>query len=201
MSSRPGTGTASAEPLGWAQLREAAAGAELAALLDSGERSALDDAQLVDAITASQRLVNVYASRQLAMAAELHRRRAAVPRSKTEVGATAQTVAELIPALYQSRYRLHQRLHLVEGLTTLPQVAGVFAAGRLQEYAVRCIVEEFATLAEARWLAADWQARYNNEHPHSALGMMPPSRFAASWQRIEEANGSINPELSQGVDR
>jgi len=62
-------------------------------------------------------------------------------------------------------------------------------------------VEEFSTLAEARFLAADWQAGYNHEHPHSALGMMSPTRFAASWQRIEGTNGSINPELSQGVDR
>ena len=62
-------------------------------------------------------------------------------------------------------------------------------------------VEEFANLAEARFLAADWQAGYNHEHPHSALGMMSPSRFAASWQRIEATNGSLNPELSQQVDR
>jgi len=27
------------------------------------------------------------------------------------------------------------------------------------------------------------------------------TRFAASWQRIEEANRSVNPELSEGVDR
>ena len=58
-------------------------------------------------------------------------------------------------------------------------------------------VEEFANLAEARFLAADWQAGYNHEHPHSALGMMSPTRFAASWQRIEGTNGSVNPELSQ----
>jgi len=62
-------------------------------------------------------------------------------------------------------------------------------------------IEEFANLAEARFLAADWQRDYNNEHPHSALGMMSPSRFAASWQRIEGTNGSVNPELSQQVDR
>ncbi len=61
-------------------------------------------------------------------------------------------------------------------------------------------VEEFATLAEARFLAADWQAGYNHEHPHSALGMMSPTRFAAGWQGIETTNGSVNPELSQAVD-
>ena len=62
-------------------------------------------------------------------------------------------------------------------------------------------VEEFATLAEAQVLAADYRDDYNANHPHSALGMMSPSRFAASWQRIGEPDRSVNPELSEGVDR
>jgi len=62
-------------------------------------------------------------------------------------------------------------------------------------------VEEFSTLAEAQILAADYRDDYNTNHPHSALGMMAPSRFAASWQRTEETNRTINPELSQGMDR
>ena len=62
-------------------------------------------------------------------------------------------------------------------------------------------VEEFSNLAEARFLAGEWRDDYNEHHPHSALGMMSPSRFAASWRRIGEANGSVNPELSQGLDR
>jgi len=62
-------------------------------------------------------------------------------------------------------------------------------------------VEEIADLAEARFLAEEWRAAYNNEHPHSALGMMAPARFAASWQRIERNDRSVNPELSAGVDR
>ena len=62
-------------------------------------------------------------------------------------------------------------------------------------------VEEFSNLAEARFLAGEWRAAYNASHPHSALGMMSPSRFAASWQQIGGANGSVNPELSEGVDR
>jgi len=62
-------------------------------------------------------------------------------------------------------------------------------------------VEEFSTLAEAQVLAADYRDDYNRNHPHSALGMMSPNRFAASWQRIGEANRSVNPELSEGVDR
>jgi transposase InsO family protein len=62
-------------------------------------------------------------------------------------------------------------------------------------------VEEFGSLAEAQVLAADYRDEYNERHPHSALGMMSPSRFAASWQRNGSTNRTVNPELSQGVDR
>jgi putative transposase len=62
-------------------------------------------------------------------------------------------------------------------------------------------VEEFSTLAEAQLLAGDYRDDYNRNHHHSALGMMAPSRFAASWQRNGQATPSINPELSHGVDR
>jgi putative transposase len=62
-------------------------------------------------------------------------------------------------------------------------------------------VEEFGSLAEAQLLAADYRDEYNERHPHSALGMMSPSRFAASWQRNGSTNRTVNPELSQGVDR
>jgi putative transposase len=62
-------------------------------------------------------------------------------------------------------------------------------------------VEVFTSLAEAKVLAADWRQDYNANHPHSALGMMAPARFAASWQRIGNTNVPINPGLSHGVDR
>ena len=62
-------------------------------------------------------------------------------------------------------------------------------------------VEVFTCLEEALVLAGDWRENYNANHPHSALGMMSPARFAASWQRIGNTNGSINPGLSLGVDR
>jgi transposase InsO family protein len=61
--------------------------------------------------------------------------------------------------------------------------------------------EVFTSLEEAQVLAADWRDDYNANHPHSALGVMLPARFAASWQRIGNTNGLINPELSLGVDR
>jgi len=47
-------------------------------------------------------------------------------------------------------------------------------------------VELFHTLAEARVVLADWIVSYNTEHPHSALGMLPPVRFAERWR---EENG------------
>ena len=62
-------------------------------------------------------------------------------------------------------------------------------------------IEEIGNLAEAQFLAAEFRYDYNANHHHSALGMMSPSRFAASWQRIGEANAPVNPELSEGVDR
>ena len=40
--------------------------------------------------------------------------------------------------------------------------------------------EVFTCLEEAQVLAADWRTDYNANHPHSALGMLSPERFAAS---------------------
>jgi transposase InsO family protein len=48
-------------------------------------------------------------------------------------------------------------------------------------------VELFHTLAEARVVITDWIASYNTEHPHSALGMMPPARFAERWREQDGA--------------
>lgn len=57
--------------------------------------------------------------------------------------------------------------------------------------------ELFSTLAEAQVLVEDWRIDYNERRPHSALGMMAPARFAASWRRSDQ---QIN-RLSLGVDR
>jgi len=43
-------------------------------------------------------------------------------------------------------------------------------------------IELFATLAEAQLIIDDWRADYNAGHPHSALGMLSPARFAACWR-------------------
>jgi putative transposase len=71
--------------------------------------------------------------------------------------------------------------------------------------------EVFTCLEEARVLAADWREDYNANHPHSALGMMSPERFAASLRSPSglAARGGdqkryspqTNPGLSHGVDR
>ena len=58
-------------------------------------------------------------------------------------------------------------------------------------------VELFQTLAEAQLLVEDWRLDYNTNRPHSALGMMAPARFAASWRR----SGTTTNRLSSAVDR
>lgn len=55
-------------------------------------------------------------------------------------------------------------------------------------------VELFHTLAEAKVILADWILAYNTEHPHSALGMLPPARFAEHWR---EQNGATTPPSSR----
>ena len=42
-------------------------------------------------------------------------------------------------------------------------------------------VEQFSCLAEARVVIADWRDDYNRNRPHSALGMLTPAAFAATW--------------------
>jgi putative transposase len=43
-------------------------------------------------------------------------------------------------------------------------------------------LELFGSLAEARLILNDWRTDYNTGHPHSALGMLSPARFAARWR-------------------
>jgi len=43
-------------------------------------------------------------------------------------------------------------------------------------------VELFGSLAEAQLILGGWRADYHAGHPHSALGMLSPERFAARWR-------------------
>ncbi len=71
--------------------------------------------------------------------------------------------------------------------------------------------EVFTCLAEAQVLAEDWRRDYNANHPHSALGMISPERFATSLRSPsglatrggdqEQYSTQTNPGLSLGVDR
>jgi putative transposase len=42
-------------------------------------------------------------------------------------------------------------------------------------------VEQFSCLADARVVISDWREDYNRNRPHSALGMMTPAAYAATW--------------------
>ena len=48
-------------------------------------------------------------------------------------------------------------------------------------------VEQFACLAEARVVIADWCEDYNTRRAHSALGMRTPAAFAADWAHATAA--------------
>jgi len=57
--------------------------------------------------------------------------------------------------------------------------------------------ELFETLAEAQVLVEDWRADYNERRPHSALGMMAPARFAASWRRSDQQTNRLSLEVDR----
>jgi len=43
-------------------------------------------------------------------------------------------------------------------------------------------IEQFDTLLEAQVLVADWRSEYNDDRPHSALGMLTPTEVARRWR-------------------
>lgn len=61
--------------------------------------------------------------------------------------------------------------------------------------------ELFHTLHEAKVLAEDWRIDHNENHPHSALGMMTPNDFAANWRPAATTTTTTTPELSYGADQ
>jgi transposase InsO family protein len=56
-------------------------------------------------------------------------------------------------------------------------------------------VELFSCLAEARVLIEDWRQDYNHYRPHSALGMMTPTRFALGYRDAHLAAAHAGLEL------
>jgi putative transposase len=56
-------------------------------------------------------------------------------------------------------------------------------------------VELFSCLAEARVLIEDWRQDYNQHRPHSALGMMAPTRFALGYREAHHAAARAGVEL------
>ncbi len=57
-------------------------------------------------------------------------------------------------------------------------------------------VEEFESLKSARGLTAAWRDDYNNHRPHSSLGYVPPSKFAARCA----ASATATPALQQHTE-
>ena len=48
-------------------------------------------------------------------------------------------------------------------------------------------VELFSCLLESQVLIEDWRQDYNEHRPHSALGMMAPTRFAIGYREAHRA--------------
>ena len=53
-------------------------------------------------------------------------------------------------------------------------------------------VEVFYTLTEAKVMVEDWRIEYNEDRPHSSLGMLAPNEFTKEWI----ADHQPNPALS-----
>jgi len=65
--------------------------------------------------------------------------------------------------------------------------------GRLRDELLN--LEVFATLTEAKALAARWKQEYNHVRPHSSLGYMTPTAFAAQCNKDNgtKASGALPP--------
>jgi len=56
-------------------------------------------------------------------------------------------------------------------------------------------VELFSCLQEARVLIEDWRVDYNQNRPHSSLGMMTPTAFARGCREVDLAVAPASAEL------
>ncbi len=56
--------------------------------------------------------------------------------------------------------------------------------GRFRDEVLDC--EIFTSVLEAKVISEDWRRTYNRCHPHSALQMMAPERFAEAWRLAHE---------------
>jgi transposase InsO family protein len=49
------------------------------------------------------------------------------------------------------------------------------------------VIGQFDTLLEAQVLVVDWRQEYDTYRPHSALGMLTPTEFAAQWRQTNQS--------------
>jgi hypothetical protein len=57
----------------------------------------------------------------------------------------------------------------------------------------------FYTLKEARVIISEWQRKYNERRPHSALGGLPPKVFAARSAGMDGTKRSVVPSIPARV--
>ncbi len=108
----------------------------------SGDRALanVDEADLIDLIAASERLVSWATSHQLAAIRELDRRR------RNEGSRTEFTVDEVSAALTVSRVAAGIRMHLALALAHLPQVDDALTTGRIDVTKARTIADATGVL-------------------------------------------------------
>jgi len=61
--------------------------------------------------------------------------------------------------------------------------------------------EQLWTLTEARVVIEDFRCEYNHYRPHSKLGYLSPSRFAAQWAPSPTSVGLRPPFVGDGQTR
>jgi Domain of unknown function (DUF222) len=150
---RAGTCSGSGDGFGWAAVRTAPADAALAALLQSRPAGGLSDAELVDALAASQRLANAAEAQVLALMGELDDRRSSGPARVTRAGrdltSRAQVVCEVVAATWQPKGRVQALLNTTDTLRhDAPTTWAWLRAGRLGGYQARIVADALDTLVD-----------------------------------------------------